>query len=335
RQLGQPGGLVERDVDLARRSADHARTVHPAPTPAGRTTRVGVDRLPGQTRSRVTVGRVASARLQPQREQTDQRVLLDIAAGAGTAPNTVVAIWQQWAARQFRHGQLPAPDRERAARQLGVTVSTAGRRSRRRPRPFPTRPGDAVPADEPRPFGQRLRQRRQQMGMTRPVLAGLVGRSAEWVKAVETGRLQQPRLPILLRIAGVLGMAALAELPGGQSVEVASLARGRPPSVTGIKAVVQRYTLVRPDRPPYPAVVLRDRVAAAWRTWHTSLDRRTQVGRLLPDLLTDCQDAAQASAGPDRRGAPPPPAGAPPPRPPGRGDPPGAQPPLADADTRG
>lgn len=30
-----------------------------------------------------------------------------------------------------------------------------------------------------------------------------MGRSAEWVKAVETGRLQVPRLPMLLRIARV------------------------------------------------------------------------------------------------------------------------------------
>jgi transcriptional regulator with XRE-family HTH domain len=153
------------------------------------------------------------------------------------------------------------------------------------------------------PFGQRLQRRREQAGMTRPVLAGLVGRSAEWVKAVESGRLKQPRLPMLLRIAEVLGVADLAELTGDQSVEVASLARGRHPSVAGIKAVVQRYSVLRAARAPFPVWVLRDRVAAAWRLWHTSTDRRTEVGALLPELLGDCQATAQALAGQDRRAA--------------------------------
>ena len=160
-----------------------------------------------------------------------------------------------------------------------------------------------MPAEE-LPFGQRLRQRREQAGMTRPVLAGLVGRSAEWVKAVETGRLRQPRLPILLRLAEVLGVVDLVDLTGEQSLEVAAFTRGRHPNVTAIRAAVQRYTVGRPDRPPYPVTVLADRMAAAWRLWHTSADRRTDVGAVLPDLLTDCQDAARAlELGPERRAA--------------------------------
>ena len=51
------------------------------------------------------------------------------------------------------------------------------------------------------PTGERIKYFRNRVGMTRLVLGGLVGRSAEWVKAVETGRLQVPRLPMLLRIA--------------------------------------------------------------------------------------------------------------------------------------
>jgi hypothetical protein len=50
--------------------------------------------------------------------------------------------------------------------------------------------------------------------MSRPVIGGLVGRSAEWVKAVETGRLQVPRLPMLLKIAQALDVRGLAELTG-------------------------------------------------------------------------------------------------------------------------
>ncbi|MGH3794694.1 MAG: hypothetical protein ACRDSP_07365 [Pseudonocardiaceae bacterium] len=55
--------------------------------------------------------------------------------------------------------------------------------------------------------------------MSRPVLGGLVGRSVERVKAVETGRLQAPRLPMLP--AGGL----LRRLPTGARAGVAG---GRP-----------------------------------------------------------------------------------------------------------
>lgn len=58
--------------------------------------------------------------------------------------------------------------------------------------------GDSVP------FGDRLKRHRERLGMSRPVLGGLVGKSADWVKAVETGRLLTPRLPMLLRLAEVL-----------------------------------------------------------------------------------------------------------------------------------
>ncbi|WP_280461235.1 helix-turn-helix domain-containing protein [Nocardia carnea] len=34
-----------------------------------------------------------------------------------------------------------------------------------------------------------MKKLRERVGMSRPVLAGLVGRSAKWLKAVENGRL--------------------------------------------------------------------------------------------------------------------------------------------------
>ncbi|GAA4863874.1 helix-turn-helix transcriptional regulator [Saccharopolyspora cebuensis] len=60
--------------------------------------------------------------------------------------------------------------------------------------------------------GRRIKAARQRAGMSRPVLAGLVGRSAEWLKAVEVGRLQVPRLPMLIKLARALGISDLAVL---------------------------------------------------------------------------------------------------------------------------
>jgi len=44
-----------------------------------------------------------------------------------------------------------------------------------------------------RTTGERIRHFRDRAGMSRPILGGLVGKSREWVKAVESGRLQPPR----------------------------------------------------------------------------------------------------------------------------------------------
>jgi transcriptional regulator with XRE-family HTH domain len=151
------------------------------------------------------------------------------------------------------------------------------------------------------PFGQRLRFHRERAGKTRAVLAGLVGRSEEWVKAVETGRLHMPRLPMLIRLAEALGIGDLAELAGDQSIRIPPrLAYGVHPSVPAIREVVQRYSLTRPDQPPQPVATLRARVDAGWRAWHTSPTRRSDVGAVLPALLVDCQNAA-AHEGADRR----------------------------------
>jgi transcriptional regulator with XRE-family HTH domain len=160
----------------------------------------------------------------------------------------------------------------------------------------------AVTSDGEATFGERLSLHRRRTGMTRPVLGGLVGRSAEWVKAVETGRLGPPRLPMLLRLAEVLGISDLADLTGDQSMTPARHSYGQHPAVPAIRDAVQRYILGPPAVEPHPVATLRTRVAAAWRTWHSSATRRSDVGAMLPALITDCQVAA-AHEGPERRAA--------------------------------
>lgn len=58
--------------------------------------------------------------------------------------------------------------------------------------------------DRPFSIGERIQLHRERSGKSREVLGGLVGRSAEWVKAVERGRLLPPRPPMLETIAAVL-----------------------------------------------------------------------------------------------------------------------------------
>ena len=63
------------------------------------------------------------------------------------------------------------------------------------------------------PVGQRIKLYRERAGKTRAVLGGLVGRSPEWVKAVETGRIQPPRVTMLNQLAKALriDVAAITE----------------------------------------------------------------------------------------------------------------------------
>ncbi|WP_228122901.1 helix-turn-helix domain-containing protein [Saccharothrix syringae] len=78
-----------------------------------------------------------------------------------------------------------------------------------------------------------MKSHRQRVGMSRPVLAALVGRSAEWLKAVENGRLQPPRLPVPLRLAHALDLSDLPELTGnGHAVPVRVFAGQRHPALT-------------------------------------------------------------------------------------------------------
>jgi transcriptional regulator with XRE-family HTH domain len=153
------------------------------------------------------------------------------------------------------------------------------------------------------PFGGRLRQFRMRAGMSRPVLAGLVGRSAEWVKAVESGRLSMPRVDMLVRLAEALGIRDLAELTGEPAAAMGLLPRGQHPAVPSIRDAVLRYPITRPVQAPYPLVALSARIEGAWRLWHTSANRRDEVGALLPDLLIDCQDTAAVLDGDDGREA--------------------------------
>jgi transcriptional regulator with XRE-family HTH domain len=153
------------------------------------------------------------------------------------------------------------------------------------------------------PIGRRIQRERERVGMSRPVLAGLVGRSAEWVKAVETGRLQVPRLPMLLRIAEALGLDDLATLTGnGFAVPVQNFAGERHAALTAVQVALTEYRITPTAKAPrveHMAIRLRQ----AWRLRHSTPDHRTQLGALLPGLIRDTQAAVRLNSGEDRREA--------------------------------
>lgn len=156
--------------------------------------------------------------------------------------------------------------------------------------------------------GERIQILRERKGLSRPVLAGLVGMSPSWLKGIERGMRLPPRLPMLVKLAEALGASDIAVLAGtdmniggAASVPVLSFARIPHAAVPAIREAVRDPLLTVSGFSD--VVALASRTADAWRLWHTSRSHRTDVGRILPRLITDARVAARASQGQDRRAA--------------------------------
>jgi transcriptional regulator with XRE-family HTH domain len=156
--------------------------------------------------------------------------------------------------------------------------------------------------------GERIQILRERRGLTRPVLAGLVGMSASWLKGIERGTRLPPRLPMLVKLAEVLGIDDVAALAGidmelaNGSIPMSSFARIPHDAVPAIREAVRDPLLSVPSG-PVDVTALGARTSDAWQLWHTSPEHRTDVGRILPRLVTDTRVAARVAAGPDRRSA--------------------------------
>jgi DNA-binding XRE family transcriptional regulator len=144
-----------------------------------------------------------------------------------------------------------------------------------------------------------LRTRR---GMTREVLAGLLGKSTEWVKALENGRLQIPRFDTVLAIAEALRVRDLADLTGRHvSDEGLFIGPGHPRLAAVAAAVNAMPGLTRAEAPPTAHV--RARLDAAWAARHSAPNHRETIGALLPDLIRDAQLASRQADTPSERRA--------------------------------
>jgi transcriptional regulator with XRE-family HTH domain len=158
--------------------------------------------------------------------------------------------------------------------------------------------------------GERIQILRERKGLTRPVLAGLAGMSPSWLKGIERGDRLPPRLPLLVKLAEALAVGDVAVLAGtdmdlgGASVPVGSFARIPHDAVPAIREAVRDPLLVIPAQGDAPDIAaLASRTADAWQLWHQSAEHRTDVGRILPRLLTDARIAARTAQGEDKRAA--------------------------------
>ncbi|MYR76520.1 MULTISPECIES: helix-turn-helix domain-containing protein [unclassified Streptomyces] len=166
-------------------------------------------------------------------------------------------------------------------------------------------PVDATPDPyaDPMAFGQRMQILRTRRGLSRPVTAGLLGRSPSWVKQVERGEIGMPKLPVVLRIAELLRVRDLADLTGDQSAPVDLFIGPGHPRLQAVRDAVNTLSLSS-DREAPPAAHLSARLAKAWAARHQAANHREVLGELLPGLIRDSQLAVrQADSAADRRAA--------------------------------
>ncbi|MFE0178460.1 helix-turn-helix domain-containing protein [Streptomyces sp. NPDC059002] len=164
---------------------------------------------------------------------------------------------------------------------------------------------DATPDPfmEPVAFGQRMQILRTRRGMSRDVLAGLLGMSPSWVKQVEGGRLHMPKLPMVLRIAEALRVRDLSDLTGDQSMHISLFTGPGHARLPQVRKAINAFPLTTQREAPSSAH-LRERLVRAWHARHSAPNHRDVVGALLPDLIRDAQLAVlQADSASERRQA--------------------------------
>ncbi|WP_049567487.1 helix-turn-helix domain-containing protein [Nonomuraea sp. SBT364] len=144
--------------------------------------------------------------------------------------------------------------------------------------------------------GARIMARRRSRGLTRRILADLVGCSEEWLRLVENGVKPLDRLSTIMRIAEVLRVEDLSELVGGRTKLPLACDHGESDEVGNALLLPGRFTGEATESVPQ----VRHQVMAAWEIWQRSPRRYTETRRRLPPLLSMADLSARVATGADR-----------------------------------
>ncbi|MDA3644328.1 helix-turn-helix domain-containing protein [Saccharopolyspora indica] len=141
-------------------------------------------------------------------------------------------------------------------------------------------------------IGERVAFYRQRRGLTQAVLAGLVGRSEDWLRKVEHAVLPLDRLSVLRRLASALDVS-LGDLIGEPVLMAWADETGRR-TVPALRVALmdhrQFLTGPQPGEPP-SLTALASEIATQWGDYQNS--RYARLTQRLPLLITDAQTACQ------------------------------------------
>ncbi|MEU3355284.1 helix-turn-helix transcriptional regulator [Streptomyces sp. NPDC037389] len=147
--------------------------------------------------------------------------------------------------------------------------------------------------------GDRIKLYRQRKGLSQVALAGLIGRSEDWVSKVERGVIPVDKLSVLLDLARVLDIRELAELTG-RNIALTTAGSPEHESVPAIRHALSVISSRLGDHLPGAPLTpdeLAQRVAEAWHAYEHNVDRYAIVGPQLPTLLAEAHYASRHARG--------------------------------------
>ncbi|GAA1581131.1 helix-turn-helix domain-containing protein [Actinoplanes couchii] len=149
--------------------------------------------------------------------------------------------------------------------------------------------------------GQRVAFYRKRRGMSQEVLAGLVGKTGEWLRKVETNRAELDRLSVIRSVARVLDVS-MGDIIGDPELFEWSEDSGRR-TIPALRAALHDYRHLAPKitefgetDPPPLADIERD-IAEMWEAYQYS--KYGVLARRLPHIIHDCLTAAEIYDGND------------------------------------
>ena len=156
----------------------------------------------------------------------------------------------------------------------------------------------ALAAAEPRGvlmLGECIAWHRRRRGITQEVLAGLVGRTTDWLSKVERGRIPIDRLSVLEQVADALRIPLARLIDRAGTWSPTAPAHGL--DIGPLRDVLADYSYLTTN--PDPASIDLDVLAAEiGETWSAYQDSRyARANRLLPAALTRARTAGLALEG--------------------------------------
>ncbi|GAA2190720.1 helix-turn-helix transcriptional regulator [Micromonospora lupini] len=150
-------------------------------------------------------------------------------------------------------------------------------------------------------IGERVAWYRYRRGLSQEVLAGLIGRTADWLGKIENNRIELDRLSVITSLADVLDVS-LGDLLGEPGLLDWNGDSGTT-TVPALRAALTDYRAFGPldsrtDAEPTSIAVLRNEVGVLWDAYQDS--RFGYVTGRLPDLLRHAQTAADHHGGDDQ-----------------------------------
>ncbi|WP_327042452.1 helix-turn-helix domain-containing protein [Micromonospora ureilytica] len=150
-------------------------------------------------------------------------------------------------------------------------------------------------------IGERVAWYRYRRGLSQEVLAGLIGRTADWLGKIENNRIELDRLSVIKSLAEVLDVS-LGDLLGEPGLLDWTGDSGTT-TVPALRAALMNYRALGPfsggpETEPSSVAVLRKEVGALWDAYQDS--RFAYVTGRLPDLLHRAQAAADHHDGDDQ-----------------------------------